>query len=390
MVALESLTKRTPSIVGDRLEPVRDAGEAAQPGADRVAVDAEGERRRGGRHRVLDVVLAGDAELLGPQQRFAVPEDRPLGRRHLAVGRGAAAELDPPRAAAEVDAGQLGIVAVPDRDVVVALVGEDAQLRLAVGREVAVAVEVIGRQVQEDRALGAEEAGVLELEAGDLGDDGRVGFDLADQAGQRHADVARHRDRLAGAAEDVAEQLDRGRLAVGAGHGEEAVGQGAPGELELTGDLDPPLQRGRDHRRLPGNSRALDDRVRALELCQSIRIQDNFDAVAGKPFRSLGMSRIDRPDPLAAGGEEVRGGLARAGEPDHQERPARQRRANFLGGDQRHQSHLRDRGRRPCATASARRITPGPGRGAPPPGPPSHSDPGGGCLQHLGYALSAP
>ena len=331
------------------------------------------------------------------EQRFAVPEDRPGSRRHLAVGRGTAAELDPPRAAAEVDPGQFGIVAVPDRDVVVALVGEDAQLRVEVGGEVAVAVEVVGRQVQEDRALGAEEAGVLELEAGGLGDDGRVGLDLPDQAGERDADVARHRDRLAGPAEDVAEQLDRGRLAVGAGDGEEAVGQGAPGELELTGHLDPPLQSGRDHCRLPGNPRALDDRVRALELCQPIRIQDNFDAVLGKPFGAIGMPGIDRADLLATGGEEVRGGLAGAGEPDDQEGPARQRRSHFLGRDQRHQSHSH---REPWPCAAVVRRNPGSARtansarrreGGPPPGSRHPArDPDGGDLATFGYALSAP
>ena len=209
------------------------------------------------------------------------------------------------------------------------------------------AVEVVGREVEEDGALGAEEGGVLELEAGGLADDRRLGVDLADQAGDRDADVARDRDRLAGAAEDVAEQLDRGRLAVGAGDGEEAVGERPPGELELTDDVDLALQRGRDHRRLPGYPWALDDRVRSLELSQTIRIQDNFDAPPGKTFRAVGMSRIDRADALAASGEEAGGGLARAGEPDDQERPPRQRRSHFLGRDQRHQAWIRPRAPRP-------------------------------------------
>src|SRR6202012_3139176 len=116
------------------------------------------------------------------------------------------------------------------------------------------------------------------------------------------ADCPPPRARLAGAAEDVAEQLDRGRLAVGTGDGEEAVGERPPGELELTGHLDAALERGRDHRRLPGNSRALDHRVRTLELSKTIRIQGYFDAPPRKPFRPLGMARIDGPDALAAGG----------------------------------------------------------------------------------------
>ena len=50
--------------LGDQLEAVRDAGEAAQPLANRVAVDAHRERRGGSRHCVADVVLAEQAELL--------------------------------------------------------------------------------------------------------------------------------------------------------------------------------------------------------------------------------------------------------------------------------------------------------------------------------------
>src|ERR1700753_2381033 len=153
---------------------------------------------------------------------------------------------------------------------------------------------MVGREVEKGGSLGAEEPGVLELEAGGLADDRRVGVDLADQARDRDADVARDRDRLAGAAEDVAEQCARGGLAVGAGDGEEAVGERAPGELELTDHVDLALQRGRDHRRLPRYPWALDDRVRSLELSQTIRIQDHFDAPPGKTFRALGMPRIDR------------------------------------------------------------------------------------------------
>ena len=103
------------------------------------------------------------------------------------------------------------------------------------------AVEVVGREVEEDRALGREGVGVLELEARALADDRRVGVDLADQRGERRADVAGDRDRLAGAAVDVAEQLDRGRLAVGPGHRDEAVRQRPPGQLQLADDVDPAL-----------------------------------------------------------------------------------------------------------------------------------------------------
>ncbi len=65
--------------LGDLLEPVRDAGKAAQPLAHGVAVDSHRERRGGGGHRVGDVVLAEQPELGDREQRLAVVEDRPLG-----------------------------------------------------------------------------------------------------------------------------------------------------------------------------------------------------------------------------------------------------------------------------------------------------------------------
>ena len=155
------------------------------------------------------------------------------------------------------------------------------------------AVEVVGREVEEDRALGREGDAVLELEAGGLADDGRVGVDLAGQRGERRADVAGHRDRLAGGPVDVPEQLDGGRLAVGPGHRDEAVRNRPPGQLQLPDHVDPALQSRRDHRRLPGNPGALDDRPHPIEKCQSIRIQNDFDADPRKPCRPIGMPGID-------------------------------------------------------------------------------------------------
>ena len=166
----------------------------------------------------------------------------PSAQRHLAVGAGADAEGDAAGAAAEVDAGERRVVGVVDGDVVVALVGEDPQLRRQVGLEVAVAVEVVGREVEEDRALGGEGGAVLELEAGALADDGRVGLDRADAAPASGVPTLPATATGSPAvAVDVAEQLGRGRLAVGAGDGEEAVRERAPGQLELAGHLDAAL-----------------------------------------------------------------------------------------------------------------------------------------------------
>ena len=263
----------------------------------------------------------------------------------------------PAGAAAEVDAGQRRVVGVVDGDVVVALVGEDPQLRRQVGLEVVVAVEVVGGEVEEDRALGREVAGVLELEAGGLADHGRVRLDLADQLRERRADVAGDRDRLTGAAVDVAEQLDRGRLAVGPGHRDEAVGQRPPGQLQLPDDVDPPLQRGRDHRRLPGNARALDDGPRPLEQCKSIRIQERLRRRPPKAFPPLsGLPESTPRTALPAPRQQPRGRLARAGQADDQER-ARRAAAGGVSWAAAHSSEDAFAPRRPrtCrATVSAR------------------------------------
>ncbi len=305
---------------------MRDPGEAAQPLAHGVAVDPHRQRRGRRRHRVGDVVLADDAELVGGDQRLAVVEDRPLGQRHLALRRRTAAEGDAPPAAAEVGAGERRVVGVVDGEVVVALVGEDAQLRRQVGVEVAVAVEVVGREVEEDAALGGEVRGVLELEAGGLADHRRVGLQPAGQRGERRADVAGDGDRLARRAVDVPEQLDRRRLAVGPGDGEEAIGDRPPGQLELADDVEPALQRGSDHRRLPGHARALDDGSHAIELSNSIRIQGNFDALPRQPCRAVRIAGVDSAHLLPAPGQQTGRSLARARQPDDEERAPRQRR----------------------------------------------------------------
>ena len=141
------------------------------------------------------------------------------------------------RAAAEVgDAQALG----RDRDVVVALVGEDLQLGLVVGGQRAVAVEVVAVEVEQDGGLGRERQRVLELEGRGLADDDGVGGRVAREAerGVGRTDVADDRDRDAGLAMQVPEQLDGRRLAVGAGDRDDLVGDAAPGELQLAEDGD--------------------------------------------------------------------------------------------------------------------------------------------------------
>jgi hypothetical protein len=101
----------------------------------------------------------------------------------------------------------------------------------------------------------------------------------------------------------LAQQLgDRG-LAVGAGHGAEAVRQQPPGELELADDRQPPLAGDRDRWSLGGHAGALDHAAHALERLDRVPIQDHFDAGPGKTFRARRTRCVDPDHPLAAGGQ---------------------------------------------------------------------------------------
>ncbi len=206
-----------------------------------VGLEAARQADRRGRHRVAAVVQPAQADLLDPEQRLVGPPQLPGAVGEL--GLRAVAEAHAPRAAAEVldPEPERG-----DRDVVVALVGEDAQLGLRVGLEGAVAVDVVGREVEQHGALGSELDGVLELEGGDLADHGRVGCQVADERAQGGADVAGDRHRPPGLAVDVADELGRRRLAVGPGHGDELVGDQPPRELDLAQHRQAALARGGD------------------------------------------------------------------------------------------------------------------------------------------------
>src|SRR5204862_4024008 len=122
----------------DELEPVRDAREGAKRLGDPVVVDAGGACSRGGGGGVLTVVPAADERLGG---------ERIVGR-----------ELDP-------------VETESARDDLSASALEDAQLRVAVRLERAVAVEVVGLEVEQDGDLTRELVHVFELGAGDLADD---------------------------------------------------------------------------------------------------------------------------------------------------------------------------------------------------------------------------
>ena len=216
-----------------------------------VGLEAARQADRRRRHRVAAVVQAAQADLLDAEQRLVGPPQLPGAVGEL--GLRAVAEAHAPCAAAEVLDPQ---AQRRDRDVVVALVGEDAQLGGRVGLEGPVAVDVVGRQVEQHGALGRELDGVLELEGGDLADHGRVGRQVADERAQGGADVAGDRHRAPGLAVDVADELGGRRLAVGPRDGDELVGDQPPRELDLAQHRQPALARGGDDRRLARARRA--------------------------------------------------------------------------------------------------------------------------------------
>ena len=81
-VPCESLTKRTPSIIGDRLKAVLDAGEARRGAADRVGRDAEQQPTATAARALQMLWRAGQRELVERQD----PAVRP-GRRRAAAGQ---------------------------------------------------------------------------------------------------------------------------------------------------------------------------------------------------------------------------------------------------------------------------------------------------------------
>ena len=287
------------------LEAVLDPGERAKALADGVGVDAAGQADGRGGHRVEPVVGAAQADLVVGEQRLVDPPQAPGAVGQLGLGAGP--EADAARAAAEVLDAE---AERRDGDVVVALVGEHAQLGRAVGLEGAVAVEVVGSDVEQHGALGREGRGVLELERGDLADDDGLGGERVDERAERRADVAGHGHGQARLAVDVADELGRRRLAVRSRDGDELVGHQAPGELDLAEHGDPALAGQGDDRRLGRHAGRLDDRARVLEL---------DDAVASQ--LAIAAHRL-----LAAGAQQLHGREAGAREADDQVRAAGERR----------------------------------------------------------------
>ena len=329
LVAFESLTNSTPSRLATSSR--RCATPAKVDSASRTpsAGSPQAERRRRAGHRVLHVVRPSQADRLERHEPLPPPPEPSAVAAQ--VGRGIGAERQSSAEAGQInpDAGRRD-----DRNVIAALAGEQPQLGRQIGIHVAVAVEVVGREVEQHRRVRRELDGILELER-------RCFADHGDRRGERRLAVRRGRRKQAQRPPDVpgddrvaatraihrADQLDGRRLAVGAGDGDELVGQQAPCQLQLADHRDPPLACRDDHRLRGGDTRALDDAAHPLEHADPVRHQldPGRRELARRKAGTIGADHL-----LPARAQRQRRCDPRARQPDDQVGAPGQRRAAHL------------------------------------------------------------
>ena len=225
--------------LGDGLAAVGRGLERGEPVTDGLGRDAVGERGRRGGRGVLAMPCAfavdrAELDRAGGSAGRATcrPRTRRPGPRRPACPR----RTNAARRARHARRRGLRVVAVPDVDVVVALVPVDRRLRVTVGLEGAVMVEVVGRQVQQDRDPRVEPLLDRELERRHL-DDERLVI-AAGRGRERETDVAAGDGVDAGRAQARAEYPRGRRLPVRAGDGEVGRPREARAELELPPDRD--------------------------------------------------------------------------------------------------------------------------------------------------------
>ena len=150
LVAFESFTNSERSISATRSRRCRNSWKAGQ--AQRTASVEPHRERRPRRHRVGDVVRAEQgrrsASISGSYGKIT-PSSSETSATWLGAESRPGARTPRGRARAH------RLVAVVDRDIVVALVGEDPQLRGEVLVEARVAVEVVGRELRNTAHSGA-------------------------------------------------------------------------------------------------------------------------------------------------------------------------------------------------------------------------------------------
>ena len=300
---------------------MRDAAEGAQAGAHVRRLQTAHEARGRRRHRVLDVVAPPQRQLGDLEQRALAPPQATVVLAQIkaaAAGEGHLAHAGQQREH----------VRRRDREVLLALAREQLELGRQIRLHRLVAIEVIGRHVEQHADLGREAAGVLQLKGGDLARDRGIPGKRSHERAQGGAHVARHRHRVAGLPVDVADELDRRRLAVGAGDGDELVSQQAPRELELAQNAEPARARRRDHRCRIGHSGTLDERSHALkERLNGGLAEPQLDSLAGQRSGLGRLSGVVAGDARAARPQRVGGGDARASKAGDEVWPGRKLRA---------------------------------------------------------------
>ena len=177
---------------------------------------------------------------------------------HLADGRAAEGEAGAARRPGG-QAHRLGVLAVVDRHRAGPV---DAALVGGVRVERAVPVDVVGREVEHDRGVRGDRRAPVELEARQL--DGQHVVAGQDGVEQRQADVAGGHRAQPGGGQHGGQHAHRGRLAVGARHGEpggRALRPQPPGELDLADHLHAGRRGGDQQRRVgPPAGRGDDER----------------------------------------------------------------------------------------------------------------------------------
>ena len=243
MVAIESLTNVHAAPAPDRLEPVRDAGEAADRRRGVARARAGQVRAEGGGEDVVEHRDAGEPHVGDRQQRFADATRITSPAAVAAVDGSSAAyqRTSPSRRGAELAAA--GIVGVEDDGARARQLGQP-RLHGAVGGHRAVAVDVVGADVRVDRHLRAARDR-RQLQLGQLEDrPGRIG-QLVGTLDQRGADVPAQDARDAGRLEDGGDERGGRRLALRAGDAHDPRPRQAQEELDLADLLQPaPLRLG--------------------------------------------------------------------------------------------------------------------------------------------------
>ena len=245
----------------------------ALEGAQRVADHRAGYARDHGHgrsgQRILQVVFAGYVDLVDPADGLAVggraEHDLALPHERAVLHLIAAGEPHDLRLCAFRHVPGHGIVPVENHEVICILHFKDALLEGDVLLHGAVAVQVILGDVEHRADVGMEQRGGLHHEGGNLAHGHVARLHLRHRAGIGCADVTHHVGALARVLEDLAQQRDRGGLAVGARDRQQHAGGLSVGVLDLAHDLHAQLL-GAQHRGvLRGNAGADDQRVQTVD-----------------------------------------------------------------------------------------------------------------------------